>query len=83
MLVRTFRDVIELWPSPDALAGDIGASFAAVRKWPQRGKIPAEWWVSIVGTKIARDAGLTIEMMATLAQRPSTAAKSLEGRACP
>ena len=65
----TFRDVVSLWASPDAMAADIGASVAAARKWPQRDNIPAEWWRPILETPVARDAGLTAEMMATLAAR--------------
>jgi len=65
----TFRDVIALWTSPDALASDIGVSVAAVRKWPQRDTIPAEWWLPILRTEVARDAGLTADVLAKLAAR--------------
>lgn len=69
-MVSSFRDVVGLWPSPDALAAEIGAGIAAVRKWPQRDNVPAEWWAPIVRTDVARSAGVTAEMLADLAARP-------------
>lgn len=79
MPVTTFKDVVALWGSPDALAADIGASVAAARKWPQRDNIPAEWWLPILETDVARKAGLTAEMLASLAARP--AAEPAQARA--
>lgn len=69
--ISSFRDVVALWPSADALAAEIGAGAAAVRKWPQRDAIPAEWWLPILSTDVARAAGLTAEMLATFAARGS------------
>lgn len=77
----TFKDVVALWASPDAMAADIGAGVAAVRKWPQRDNIPAEWWSAILETAVAREAGLTAETLAGLAARPPSRASDLiEGR---
>lgn len=67
--IDSFRSVIELWPSPDAMAIDIGAGIAAVRKWHQRDRIPAEWWKSVLATAPARQTGLTAERMALLVAR--------------
>lgn len=67
--ISSFRDVVALWPSPAVMASDIGAGVAAVRKWPQRDVIPAEWWVPILQTDVARRSGITAELLATLAAR--------------
>jgi hypothetical protein len=64
---RTFRDVIGLWPSKEALAGDVGATIPAVRKWWQRDSIPSEWWSSLTGTKLARACGIDAGLLAELA----------------
>lgn len=68
-MVSSFREVVGLWESPDALAGEIGAGVSAARKWPQRDNIPAEWWLPILKTRTAQDAGLTAEDLAALAAR--------------
>lgn len=64
---RSFKDVIGLWPSPEALAADVGANLPAVLKWRQRGRIPAEKWSAILSTEKARDGGVTSETLVGLA----------------
>ena len=66
-MVSSFREVVGLWPSPDALAAEIGAGTAAARKWPQRNNIPPELWLEILRTERAREVGLTAELLAELA----------------
>jgi hypothetical protein len=66
--IASFRDVIKLWRTPDALADEIGASAPAVRKWPQRDRIPPEWWLRVLKTSYARKAGLTAELFAQIAE---------------
>jgi hypothetical protein len=65
-MVDSVRNIIALWKSPEALAAEIGANVEAVRKWRQRGRIPADWWVPIARTPVGRSAGLTVEQMASL-----------------
>jgi hypothetical protein len=67
VMVSTFREVVALWPSPDALASDLGAGVAAARKWSHRNSIPAEWWLPLLRTDVARKAGLTADDLAALA----------------
>jgi hypothetical protein len=75
LMVSSFREVVALWGSPDALAADIGAGIAAARKWPQRDNIPAEWWLPILQTEVARGAGLTAEVLTALAAREPVEAR--------
>jgi hypothetical protein len=75
-MLASFRDVVALWPSPDALAAEIGAGMAAARKWPQRDNIPAEWWIAILRTETAKSAGVTAELLAELAARMSASARA-------
>jgi hypothetical protein len=44
----TPRALLALWPSLEAISDDTGASLFAVRKWPQRDRIPSEWWSALV-----------------------------------
>lgn len=41
----THPEIIDLWPSIEAFADDVGAKVATARKWRQRGRIPSEYWV--------------------------------------
>lgn len=68
-MVNSFRDVVELWPTPDDLAADIRAGRWAVRKWRSRDAIPAEWWLPILQTEIAKQNCLTVDAFATFAAR--------------
>ena len=51
------------------MAGEIGAGVAAVRKWSQRDRIPAEWWSAVLAAPRVRQARVTAELMALLAAR--------------
>jgi hypothetical protein len=74
--ILTFRDVIELWPSREALASDVGAAAWVVSKWWQRKSIPAEWWSAVLDTDRAREAGLNAEMLTTFAAREPVEARA-------
>lgn len=67
--IASFGSVIDLWPSPDAMASDIGAGVSAVRKWSQRDRIPDGWWTAILATEKAKAAGVTAARLAELAAR--------------
>lgn len=47
-MLKSHTEIIDLWPSQEALAADIGLSASAVRKWRQRRRIPSEAWPAIV-----------------------------------
>jgi len=68
----TFRSIIELWSTRKGMAEDLAAVGAnagpdAVSKWWRRDSIPDEWWVAICKTGVAREAGVTVDVMARLA----------------
>jgi hypothetical protein len=65
----SFRTIIELWPSREAMAVEIGAKPWAVSKWWQRDSIPAEWWSAVLATPIAQKSSLSAEQMAGLVAR--------------
>lgn len=68
-MVSSFKEVVALWESPDALAAEIGAGVWAARKWPQRDFIPPERWPSILATPTAKEAGLSADLFAFFAER--------------
>ena len=51
------------------MADEVGAGVAAVRKWAQRDRIPAEWWSAVLAAPRVKKARITAELMATLAAR--------------
>jgi len=65
--LKSFRDVISLWPSLEELAAESGAGIWAVRKWWQRDRIPAEWWRALLESPTARKAKITADSLADLA----------------
>jgi len=67
--IASFRAVIELWPSREALASEIGARSSAVSKWWQRDRIPSEYWLAVLGSPKAQAARLSSELLADLAAR--------------
>lgn len=67
-MIKDFKSVIDLWPSLAALAEDIVVEIEAVRKWRQRGSIPAEYWVPMVEAAKGREiSGVSYERLAYLA----------------
>lgn len=73
---RSFRDVIALWPSKEAMATEIDVRAPAVSKWWQRDSIPAERWSAILSTRVARDAGITSDVLTKLAAREAAEARA-------
>jgi hypothetical protein len=66
---NTFRDIIGLWDTPEALAEAINAKPAAVRKWKQRDSIPAVWWAAIIEAAEDRGAAITSDQLTAIAGR--------------
>ncbi len=68
--LRTFADVVSLWPSITAFANDVGASPDRARKWVARESIPAEWFTSV--TDAAHKRGhwqITADLLARISAR--------------
>jgi len=67
--MQTFRDIIDLWPTPDVLATEIGENVWTVRKWKQRGRIPASRWIAVANAARAKGNLITAEQMAKMVAR--------------
>jgi len=69
-MIESFRQVIELWDARDALAAELpGVSSSQVSKWWQRDNIPSERWAVILRTERAKSAGLSADVLASLAEK--------------
>jgi len=74
-MVRTFSEVIELWPSSEDVAADLGASGERVRKWKARNSIPGEYWQALTAAALKRNIeGVSLEVLAHLAAEANNAA---------
>jgi hypothetical protein len=67
--MRSFRSIVELWPSRDSMAAEVGAYPNLVSKWWQRNSIPVEWWQTVLSTRTAREAGLTAALFVKMSAR--------------
>lgn len=65
----SFKSIIELWPTREAMAAALGEDSRLISKWWQRDKIPAERWARILALPTVVDAGLTAEHLIRLAAR--------------
>ena len=65
--IRSFQDVISLWPTQTAMAADISTPLERVKKWHQRNSIPPLYWEVIIQAGYKRGADLTIIQMHRLA----------------
>jgi len=57
-------DVINSWPSLDALASDCLVQMHAVRKWRTRNNIPPQYWPALVAAAHDRDLPVTYRGLA-------------------
>ena len=73
--MRSFVEVLSLWPSLTVLASDLGLPYGVVKQWRLRNSIPPAHWQAIVAAAQGRGiAGVTVEALAALAARRTEAA---------
>jgi hypothetical protein len=44
----SFRDVINIWPSLEHLADDVGEEYQTIQKWRWRNSIPPHYWARLL-----------------------------------
>lgn len=67
--MQTFRAVIDSWPSRTVLADDVGVTRGLVQQWWNRDRIPDDWWRAVVAAAGRRGLGVTLELLAQLAEQ--------------
>ena len=71
----SFSSIINLWPTAEAFAEDVGISGVLARQWRRRNKIPSEHWNRVVGAAACRGFdGVTLLALANLAAARNGAA---------
>lgn len=75
--IASFRDVIDLWASREAMASDLNCGGSSkVRKWWQRNTIPSDWWTRVLETDVAKAAELSADLFARLAAKSPEEARA-------
>lgn len=67
--LTSFKSIIDLWDSREAMASDVGAKNWSVIKWWKRDTIPSEWWTRVLATDRAKAAGVSADLLARLAAK--------------
>jgi predicted acetyltransferase len=69
--LTSFRSVIELWDSRDSMATEVGGGVnrSQVSKWWKRDNIPSEYWASVLRAPRVREAGVSADLLTSLAAR--------------
>lgn len=67
--IHSFRDLMGLWPTVNAFADEVGVAAPTANKWRQRNRVPPGFWSAILGTRKARKAKVTADLLVTLAAR--------------
>jgi hypothetical protein len=63
---KSFRDIVEWWPTARTLGDELGVTIHVVQQWKRIG-IPAPYWQSLLETKTARRNRLTATALVRLA----------------
>ena len=63
-IMKTFKEIINLWPSQAELARDLGALPETVGKWHQRNRVPGWRWLPMVEAAKRRKIPLSVKTMA-------------------
>lgn len=64
--IESHSDIGTLWPRPCDFARAVGVPYNITRKWMERDRIPAEYWVRVVKACHEIDAPVTFKLLAEL-----------------
>ena len=67
---ESFAAIINLWPSAEEMAADLGEKGVTVRQWRNRGSIPSDRWLAVAAAAANRGfSSVTLELLAGLAAK--------------
>jgi hypothetical protein len=64
---HSFSDLIDLWPSVEDFASDIGVPFHTARNWRARNSIPAYRWAAVVAAAKKRHLSVSADLLTRMA----------------
>jgi len=66
--MKSFSEVLALWPSLSDLAADLSLPYGVVKQWRRRNSIPSDRWQALVLAAQRRGHGfVTAELLAAIA----------------
>ncbi len=82
--ITSFADLIDMWPTHEALADDVGVKSNLPPVWKHRNMIPSRHWLAVVASADRRGYELvTLDLLAALAVDETGAAETAVGEAKP
>lgn len=72
-MATSFAEIIDLWPSIEEFASDVGVPFHTARNWRARGSIPAYRWAAIIDSGRRRKIKVTSEQLTRIAAQSEVA----------
>lgn len=74
---RSFRTIIDLWPSRVEFAADVGVDYECAKAWYYRDRIPGIYFVAIERAALMiHEPEITAELLSMIAARRCTARKA-------
>ncbi len=67
--MKTYREIINKWPSLISLSKDVGIHPNTVAVWRHRDSIPSKYWEAIVQTETGKENKVTLETLASISAR--------------
>lgn len=64
---ESFSEVIDLWPSVEDFASDIGVPFHTAKNWRARNSIPAHRWMQVLRAAKKRRLPINAELLTRVA----------------
>jgi hypothetical protein len=71
--MKTFRDVISLWKTPDEMAAELGVGIYAARHWKERDCIPQKFLLRVLKAPRVKRAGVTAELLLQICEARAAA----------
>lgn len=62
-MIKSHREIIDLWPNDASLSKDLGVSWGLVRKWRERNNIPAAHWDNLLIAGKNRDFPISLDLL--------------------
>ena len=63
MTSQIHRSIIQLWPSVEELAADVGVKPLTARGWLQRSSIPARYWTLVLRAAKEREIDVSYDIL--------------------
>tara|TARA_R110002020_G_scaffold470280_1_gene696006 strand:+ start:3085 stop:3300 length:216 start_codon:yes stop_codon:yes gene_type:complete len=71
--MKSFSQIIEMWPTAEVFGADIGIAGHLARKWKARNTLPSRHWNTVVEKARERGIDVSLHILADVAERRQAA----------